>query len=173
MNPNRRIERLYEGLGGKQRAVLVFMHLSEGNAAEAHRVGDAAPWKRYTAPDVEHTEWFEGLRNLTLYFAMEHWRYQAHCNAAQGAMIHFYHVEDADDHLVGDCFDGWREWESRLLSLDAALAAVCAKHGIDPAAVRRLASVDGPFRRLGLGEVSAELVAEMTAAFDKLLLRNR
>ncbi len=174
MRDDKRIERLYAGLTARETATLVFCHLSQGNVAEADRVRDAVPMKTYRLPDPEHTDHFERLRRATLYYGMERWRYQAHAYAATGVMFHSYHSNDEEDEVRGQrCFEAWQVWETRLLSLDAALEAVCRKHGIDVADVRRLVNVDGPYQVLGLGEVDPQLLAEMTQAFDNVLQPDR
>jgi hypothetical protein len=167
MKDDRRIERLYTELSAKETAVLVYTNLSRGNVTEADRIRDLVPMKTYRLPDPNHTDHFERLRRATLYYAMERWRYQAHCFAASGIVIHFYQSEDEQDQEHSQqCFEAWRLWETRLLSLDAALEAVCSKHGVDIADVRRMAGVESPYQVLGLGIVDPELVAEMTQSFD-------
>ena len=170
MKDDRRLERLYAELSPKETAVLVFSHLSQGNVAEVDRIRDLVPLKVYRLPDPDHTDHFERLRRATLYYAMERWRYQAHCFAASGIVVHFYQSEnEQDQERSQQCFEAWKVWETRLLSLDAALEAVCALHGVDIADVRRMAGVDGPYQVLGLGEVNPELVAEMTKTFSEVL----
>jgi predicted type IV restriction endonuclease len=173
MKDAKRIERLYAGLTAKESATLVFTNLSQGNVAEADRIRDLVPIKCYRMPDADHTDWFERLRRLTLYYAMERWRYQAHAFAATAIMLHAYHSDKAEDEERGQiCFEAWQHWETHLLSLDGALDTVCSKHHIDVAVVRRLASTDGPYQVLGLGQVDPQLLAEMTQAFDNLLQDN-
>ncbi len=170
MRDDRRLERLYEGLTPKETATLVYTHLSRGNVAEADRIRDLVPMKVYRLPDPDHTDHFERLRRATLYYGMERWRYQAHCYAASGVMLHGYSSSEQEDQERGqECFEAWQVWETRLLSLDAALEAVCGKHGVDIADVRRMAGVDGPYYVLGLGEIDPQLVAEMTKAFNNVL----
>jgi hypothetical protein len=167
MKDDRRIERLYAELSAKETAVLVYTHLSRGNVAEADRIRDLVPMKTYRLPDPNHTDHFERLRRATLYYAMERWRYQAHCYAASGFVIHLYQSEnEQDQERSQECFKAWQIWETRLLSIDAALEVVCSKHGVDIADVRRMAGVEGPYQVLGLGVVDPQMVAEMTQAFD-------
>ena len=170
MKDDKRIDRLYGSLTAKETATLVFTHLSRGNGAEADRIRDLVPLKCYRMPDADHTDWFERLRRFTLYYAMERWRYQAHAFAATAVIFHCYHSDKAEDEERGQvCFEAWQHWESHLLSLDAALDAVCSKHKVDAATVRHLASTDGPYQVQGLGQVEPQLLAEMTQAFDKML----
>ena len=170
MREDRRFERLYAELSAKETATLVFSHLSQGNVAEADRIRDLIPWKVYRLIDPEHTDHFERLRRATLYYGMERWRYQAHCFAATGVLLHCYHSHKAEDEERGQlCFEAWQIWETRLVSLDAALEAVCLQHGVDVLDVRRMASIEEPYRVLGLGEADPQLVAEMTKAFNDVL----
>ena len=173
MKTDRRIERLYENLTAKETAVLVYSHLSRGNVAEADRISALVPLKVYRLPDPEHVDNFEGLRRVTLFYAMERWRYQAHCYAASWVVLKCYYdanSHDAEDKIPGqEYFEAWGTWETRLLSIDAALEAVCIKHGVDLADVRRMAGADGLYQVLGLGVVDPQLVAEMTRSFDDVL----
>jgi hypothetical protein len=170
MKDDKRIERLYVGLTAKETAMLVFTHLSQGNGVEADRIRDLVPLKRYVMPDAEHLDWFERLRRFTLYYGLERWRYEAHCFAATGILLHCYHSNDPEDDEPGRiCLDAWRHWETQLLTLDAAVESVCAKHNIEVATVRHLASVDGPYQVKGLGEVDPKLLAEMTQSFANVL----
>jgi hypothetical protein len=170
MKDDKRIERLYAGLTGKESATLVFTHLSQGNGAEADRIRDLVPIKCYRMPDADHTDWFERLRRLTLYYGLERWRYQAHASASTAIILHCYHSEKAEDEERAQvCFEAWQRWETNLLSLDAALDAVCNKHHVDAATVRLMASTDGPYQVLGLGQVDPQLLAEMTQSFANVL----
>jgi hypothetical protein len=137
---------------------------------EADRISNLVPLKIYRLPDPEHVDHFERLRRATLYYGMERWRYEAHCLAASGIVVHFFRSEDEQDQeRCQQCFEAWEVWETRLLSLDAALESVCAQHGVDIADVRRMAGVDGPYQVLGLGEVDPELVAEMAKTFGDVI----
>ena len=146
--------------------------LSQGNVGEADRIRDLIPWKVYRLIDPEHTDHFERLRRATLYYGMERWRYEARCHAAIAGVIHCYHRPDEEDKHGPECFDLWQKWETRLLSLDAALEATYSKHNIDVAAVRHFVDADGPYEVRGLGEVDPRLLAEMTQAFDNVLEGN-
>jgi hypothetical protein len=170
MRDHRRLERLYEGLGPREGATLAFTHLSRGNVAAADQIRYSVPLKVYRLPDPEHVDHFARLQRFTLYYAMERWRYQAHCFAASGIVVHFYKSEDEEEQEHSQkCFDAWIHWQSCLLSLDGALEAVCAQHGVDVADVRRMAGIEGPYEAFGPGEVDPELVAEMTKTFNDVL----
>lgn len=173
MKDDRRIANLYAGLTGKETATLVFSHLAAGNVAEADRIRDLVPMKVYRLPDPEHVDHFERLQRATLYYGMERWRYEARCHAAVAVVIDCYHRPDEEDEHGPECFDLWQMWETRLLSLDAALEASCGKHNIDVAAVRHFVDADGPYQVRGLGEVDPQLVAEMTLTFDGVFRENR
>lgn len=170
MMHNKRLERLYQELSPKETATLAFSHLARGNRAEADRIRDLVPMKVFRLIDPEHVDHFERLRRATLYYGMERWRYEAHCYAASGFVIHCYRSQDTEvEEQVLTCFEAWQVWETRLASLDAALESVCSKHGMDVADVRRMVNVNGPYRILGPGEVDPKLVADMTETFNGVL----
>jgi len=170
MKDDKRIERLYAGLTAKESATLVYTNLSQGNVAEADRISHLVPVKYYRMLDFEHTDWFERLRRLTLYYGLERWRYQAHAFATTAIILRCCHSETAEDEERGQvCFEAWQRWETNLLSLDAALDAVCNKHHVDEATVRLMASTDGPYQVLGLGQVDPHLLAEMAQSFANVL----
>lgn len=170
MKDDRRLERLYAGLSAKETATLVFSHLCNGNTAEADRIRDLVPMKVYRLLDPEHTDHFERLRRATLYYGLERWHYEARCFAASGFVLYSYNSDDAEvEDRAMECFDSWKAWETRLASLDAALEAVCTKHGISAADVRRMVNTDGPYKILGPGKVDPALVADMTKTFNDIL----
>lgn len=167
-----RIAKLYEGLTPREKALLVFSHLSNKNTAEADRVTATVPTRIYRMADCQHTDWFEGLRRLAMLFALEYWRYSAHNQASHGMLLYLYRaVEDEAEEMVDPVLEGWKHWETCLLTLEAAVKAVCDKRGIDLNAVRRFANIEEPFRPIGFGEVDPKLLEEMTSAFDELLPR--
>jgi hypothetical protein len=109
---------------------------------------------------------------MALFFGMEHWRFQAKSLAASGFLMHMYNkpdVSEEEDERVGVCFDAWGVWETRLMTMDVALEAVCAKHKVDAAAIRRYCDIEGPYQALGPGAVDPKLLEEMTTAYDGLL----
>ena len=170
--PVDRIARLYEGLTLKERAVLAFSHLTELNVQEVDRILATVPRKVYRMLDDEHTRWADGLRSMALFFGMEHWRFQTRSLAASGFLMHMYNkpdVSEEEDERVGVCFDAWGVWETRLMTMDVALEAVCAKHKVDAAAIRRYCDIEGPYQALGPGAVDPKLLEEMTTAYDGLL----
>jgi hypothetical protein len=173
MSDKQRMGRLYAGMNPRESATLAFRHLAEGNACEAHRISDAVPWKSYRMRDFEHTDWFERLRRLTLFYGLERWRFEARCHAAVAVVLHCYDCADSEDERGSECFEAWQKWETHLLSLDAALDAACCKHNIDVTAVRRLVSIEGPYKVQGLGEVDPLLLADMTQNFDNALRQAR
>lgn len=77
------------------------------------------------------------LLQLAMWYAIEYWQLVAKIQtAAAGAMVKLK-SEDPEE---------WRpivEWheklDAQLLSLEAALDEVCAEHGLDPAAMRKIA----------------------------------
>jgi hypothetical protein len=165
-----RIGKLYAGLTSKESALLAFTHLSKRNTAEVDRIIASVPLKVYRMLDDDHVQWVEGFKRMTMFFALEYWRYSAHNHAAQGMLLYLYRaVEDEAEDMVDPVLEGWKHWETCLMTLQAALKAVCDKHGVDVNVVRSFASIEDSFRPIGFGEIDPKLLEEMTTAFEDLL----
>jgi len=88
----------------------------------------------------------------------------------QGMLLYLYRaVEDEAEDMVDPVLEGWKHWETCLMTLQAALKAVCDKHGVDVNVVRSFASIEDSFRPIGFGEIDPKLLEEMTTAFEDLL----
>lgn len=133
-----RINKMYEKLTNKERAVLAFRYLSDANELELKRVEGSVPIKTYDCPDVEYQFWFDGFFNMAALWSIEHWKVYSRSLTALVAL----HLMDNQLDKVKSMLDAHAIWESRLLALDCALLSVCEEHGIDPDAVRRLAGTE-------------------------------
>ena len=126
------------------------------------------PLKDYRCPDVAYQARLDGFTRFAAYWAIEHWRLRCRkaemLGAALAAIRRGDEFEKTDDLLYAH-----EQAESGLLALDAALATVCAEHGLDAADVRRVAGTEAfkPMRE-GLAP-DCEYLAAMQSAFAQIV----
>ena len=140
MNHHDRLTKAYRGLNADQSAALAFHYISEGNALEFKRLGDAVPRKDYNCPDVAYQARLDGFTRFAACWAIEHWRLRCHKAEMLGAALAA--TRRNDDEKADTLLDAHERAESCLLALDVALAAICAEHGLDAADVRRMAGTE-------------------------------
>ena len=162
-----RLTRAYCGLTADQLAALAFHYISEGNALEFKRLGDAVPRKDYNCPDVAYQARLDGFTRFAACWAIVHWRLRCHKAEMLGAALvtnrRGENFEKADDLLYAH-----ERAESCLLALDAALVAICAEHGLDAADVRRMACTEA-FKPMREGTTpDADYLAAMRAGLAQL-----
>ena len=167
-NHHDRLIKAYRGLNADQSAALAFHYISEGNALEFKRMGDAVPRKDYNCPDVAYQARLDGFTRFAACWAVEHWRLRTHkaemLGAALAAIRRGEDFEKTDDLLYAH-----EQAESCLLALDAALLAICADNQIDPADVRKMAGTEA-FKPMREGMTAdGEIQAAMQSAFAQLL----
>lgn len=161
-----RIAKLYEGLTNKERAVLAFHYMTDINELELERVAAAVPMKTYECSDMEYRQWLNSLADMAALWAIEHWKTYSSKLAALGALHLMIARNELDE--VQAMMDAHEKWESHLLALDCALLAICEEHGVDPAAVRRMAGAN-PFDPVSALEPDAEYQATMQTNLSRLL----
>ena len=168
MKQQDRIAKAYRGLTTDQLAALAFHYMTDANDLEFKRVADAVPLKDYRCPDVSYQARLDGYTRFAAYWAIEHWRLRCHkaemLGAALAAIRRGEDFEKSDDLLYAH-----EQAESCLLTLDAALMAICTDNNIDPADVRRIAGTEAykPMRE-GMAPDGA-MQAAMQSAFAELL----
>jgi len=165
------IAKLYRGLNNKERAALAFRYLTDTNELELNRVVAAVPLKAYTGVDAEYRAWFDGFFNLACLWSIEHGKAETRYFAAL-AGIHLM-LSAGDIDKAKTMLEANMHWESCLLALDRALGAVCAEHGIDPDAVRRLAGVKSFVPMFDDVAVDEGYQAAMQADLSRLLPARR
>jgi len=165
------IANLYHGLKNKERAALAFCYLTDTNELELKRVVAAVPLKGYMGPDAEYQAWFDGFFSLACLWAIEHWKAQS-CNFAALAGVHLV-LGMGEIPKAKAMIEAYERWESRLLALDQALATVCAEHGLDPDAVRRLAGAEPFACTLNDVVVDQQYQVAMQSNLSRLLTANR
>ena len=139
MTPNR-ITKLYDSLTTKQRAALVFNHSGDSNEVEIRRISATIPVISYRSRDPEYFCWLNYFFEMASTWAITHWR--GRC-ATLAAMWSGYTSTRQHNYTGAETsFQEAQQGEGRLMALDDALDAVCNDHGIDPAAVRRLAGTE-------------------------------
>ena len=87
MNHHDRLTKAYRGLNADQSAALAFHYISEGNALEFKRLGDAVPRKDYNCPDVAYQARLDGFTRFAACWAIEHWRLRCHKAEMLGAAL--------------------------------------------------------------------------------------
>jgi len=156
----------YRGLNADQSAALAFHYISEGNALEFKRLGDAAPRKDYNCPDEAYQARLDGFTRFAACWAIEHWRLRCHKAEILGAALAASRRND--DEKADTLLDAHEQAETYLLALDAALQTICADNGIDPADVRKRAGTE-PFKPMREGMTpDADYLAAMQAGLARL-----
>lgn len=167
MNMQKRINQLYETLTNKERAALAFQYLTDTNELELGRVRSAVPMKSYSCPDEEFQKWFDRFFNMSAFWGLDHWQGNSRRLAAWCLIIRRTEPdESAEMHSI------FVSWERYLLALDEALNAICARHGIDPEAVRKVTDTE-PFQPLHATEPDLEQQAEIELKLERLLSDKR
>lgn len=161
-----RLTKAYRGLNADQSAALAFHYISEGNALEFKRLGDAVPRKDYNCPDVAYQARLDGLTRFAACWAIEHWRLRCHKAEMLGAAL--VANRRNDDEKADNLLDAHERAESCLMALDVALAAICADHGLDADDVRRMAGTED-FKPMREGMApDADYLATMKAGLAQL-----
>lgn len=166
MNHHDRLTKAYRGLNADQSAALAFHYISEGNALEFKRLGDAVPRKDYNCPDVAYQARLDGFTRFAACWAIEHWRLRCHKAEMLGAALTASRRND--DEKADTLLDAHERAGSYLLALDVALVAVCADHGLDAADVRRMAGTEA-FKPMREGMTpDADYLAAMRGGLARL-----
>ncbi len=123
-----RLGKLYGRLKPKQAAELILQHLADGNQTEADRVLKGLPTFKVLMRDPDTLHLVERVRFVALYWAREHWR---HMVAFLSAMSLAESAVKRNDEGNTDVWCGClADVQARLIALDEALAAFCAKSGL-------------------------------------------
>lgn len=166
-NHHDRLTKAYRGLNADQSAALAFHYISEGNALEFKRLGDAVPRKDYNCPDVAYQARLDGFTRFAACWAIEHWRLRCHKAEMLGAAL-VANRRGEDFEKADDLLYSHERAESCLLALDAALVAICAEHGLDADDVRRMAGTEA-FKPMREGMTpDADYLAAMQAGLAQL-----
>ncbi|GHU20018.1 hypothetical protein FACS189475_08230 [Betaproteobacteria bacterium] len=129
------VTKMYEGLTGKERAVLSFHYLTRQDELESERIGHSG---------YEFQRWINSIADMAALFGLTHWRLMAGKFENQWCLkVALSNKKDASKAFA--MMNNLKEIEGCLMALDAALLAVCQEHGIDPDDVRRMAEQAEPF----------------------------
>lgn len=167
------ITKMYAGLTDKERAALAFDYLMRADDVERKRIEAAMPEQYFIGLPLEYRRWTLNLQSLAMLYAIEYWR---HVALAQMAMYGASTMlSDTDDPAQWKpMIKHFEEAEVKLLSLEAAFDDVCVEHGINPAAIRKLAG-ERHYTVIGIPpdgqapEPNSAMVAEIKAIWSKLL----
>lgn len=135
MKNGQRIDRLYESLSNRERAVLAFRYLVNLNEGELERVRQSVPRKVYECSDEEFTGLFDSLYHMSCWFAVERSRI---FGSVLSVLFDLHNCEDSSRSL-GAVFHAL---DRSLASLDAGLLVVCKRYNIDPDPVQRMSATD-------------------------------
>jgi len=124
------IAKMYEGLNGKEQALLAFKYLTANNKLEMLRVGDAVPSHKYICKDYEFTKWYDNFFNLAALWSVEHWKAYAIMLEVRVDLLRELRYKNNEE--VMPTVKKFGRMEARLLAVDAAMLAVFNEHGIDP-----------------------------------------
>ena len=136
----KRITKLYENLGERERARLAFHYQAVGNEEEVDRIVATVPRETFRVPAAGFMDYFDGCRWMAVQWSVNHWiaRHRVAAGNA-GALVG---LARKDDDLIDQMTEHVRVWEGALVALDDALDVVCAAHNIDPADIRRLTETE-------------------------------
>lgn len=161
-------EKVYAGLTNRERAAIAFKFMADANEVEVARVADAVPRKSYIALEFDFRDGVDRLILLASCWCAMHWRLRADLAETKWALLAAPNVDKSE--WVLPLFDRAQKCETRLLALDRALEQVCAGHGIDAVAVRKVGGAE-PFDPLSTGlEPDVEYEREITDAMRRVVL---
>ena len=174
-----RITTAYKGLNADQLAALAFHYLADENELEFKRVASAVPSQdyHYRCPDETYQAKLDGLTRLAAHWSTEYWRLRCRKSEILGAaLVALRRIGDkkgddliAAEERADDLLYAHEQAEIALLSLDAALDAVCQDKGVDPSDMRKRTGAMPFISKRQHIAPDAELRAAMETAFFKLL----
>jgi hypothetical protein len=108
---------LVKNLSNKQKAVLYFSLICEGNELETDRLISSIEWHEYKCLDMEFQKWHDSIFSAMCVFGMMYWR-----EIAQG-LRSIIIKEEADTAEMKSI--------QRLAALQAAMVEFCNQHGMN------------------------------------------
>lgn len=134
MNSLSLTSKLYANLTSRERAVIAFSHLAQGDELEFHRILRSVPTKRYICPDLEFQWWVNTLFAVSQFWGLEHWKHIAQRTAAIAILRATSATTVREETL--ELLDNVRQCECRLLTLEATLEDFCQDLGLSSKAIR-------------------------------------
>jgi hypothetical protein len=162
-----RIGKLYEGLTPAEKAAAVFACLTRLDTTTADRIVATVATKTYRTLDMDYSQRLSRLGDMATFWGLRYWREMFRMTAALGMMNHAWRSEK--EELAAEAFECFQNAQGRLVALDAMLKDLCDAHGIDAAAVRTLADVDGPWEPVGEPPPDASFETEIRGILEKLV----
>lgn len=140
MKREKRVNALYATLTNKERALLAFQSIMEGDKEEAQRIAASVPLKRYVCADVEYERWYDAIWALADAYAIEYWRLttQTYRCAQQAQYLEARNDREGAERVS----QGFVEAYESLSALNCALDAVCAKYGLDIERIKEVGRID-------------------------------
>lgn len=147
------VTRMYAGLNDRERAMLAFDYLMQGDMVEIGRITSSMPLQHFVGISLEYRRHSHGLQIVASLYSIEYWRNVALANIYLVGLNAMSHKTVAatkhmtDEEIVHSA--EWQAWEellerftkhqTMLLSLEASVDELCADRGINPEAIRKLA----------------------------------
>ena len=142
--------KMYTELTGRERALLSFDHLTQGNVTEQERIEATMPMQYFTGLPLEYRSWTYNLQILAMLYAIEYWRNVATANTHLvghnvifEALVKKYptnkeRVQSSEWQEGKNLLKLFYKCEVMILSIEAAINELCEDHGINPIAIKRL-----------------------------------
>jgi len=136
-----RISRLYATLTNRERAILVFKHLVEGDKEEVRRIVGSVPMKSYRCADLEYERLYDGIWDMGKAYEAEYWFLEA--MASRRMLGGLYLDKRGETEESEKAFQDFSEYAMEAQALDAALEDICEEQGLDVSVVRKFGGTDG------------------------------
>ncbi len=135
-----RISRLYDTLTNRERAILVFKHLVDGDKEEAGRVSRSVPLKDYRCSDYEYERLYDGIWDMGRAYEATYWFLEAMASRRFSGGIYFGKHGEAEKSEKA--FQDFFEYAMEAQALDAALEDICEEQGLDVSVMRKFSGTD-------------------------------
>jgi len=181
------ITKLYAGLTDKERAALTFDYLMQGNELECNRIQASMPEQYYIGLPLEYRRSLDSLTMIASLYAIEYWRsvalaymFRVGHRAVFSYLMEKYttnsqRVQSPEWQESENLLKLFQRYEVMVLSIEKAVDELCADHGINQAAIRKMAG-ERNYEVIGTPpdqpdlEPDASIVADLRRGWEGLLM---
>ena len=131
--------KLYAGLTDRERAVMSFRYLMQGDNGdlERKRIESVMPEQYFVGLPLEFRRTEYNLQGLAHLYAITYWKQVAQClTFAAGTSAMLY---DPDPEAYKPVMQRFEDAEAALLAIEQAFDDTCLEHGLDAAVMRSMA----------------------------------